>query len=190
MSILSISKVDCSNNKLYGTLGESYWTEAILFEWAANSQATLLTRLILSSTSLSGTDFSLWHHTPYCVYRESVVFPSQYFTHKELTRFMVEHLSVLSDGMWQRMHISSGLSSQTKEDRQVSPWLLINKQYSEWVITKQPKKIIPGVSFSHQQGKVKMKRKHLNTWLKGLGYTFLPFVELRLATLPSAAYGV
>lgn len=96
---------------------------------------------------------------------------------------MAEHLSVPSDGVWQRMHIISGLSSQTEEDRQVSPWLPINKHYSEWVITKQPKKIIPGVSFSQQQGKVKMKRKHLNTWLKGLGDTFLPFVELHLATM-------
>lgn len=191
MSILSISKVDCSNSKLYGTLGESYWIEAILFEWAANSQATLLTRLILSSTSLSGTDFSLWRRTPYCVY-QVCSFPSQYFMHKELTRFMVGHLSVLSDGVGQRMYISSGLSSQTKEDRQVSPWLPINKHYSEWVITKQPKKIIPGVSFSHQQGKVKMKRQHLNTWLRGLGYTFLPFARATFGNvaIPSAAYGV
>lgn len=134
-------------------------------------QQTLLTRLTLSSTSLSLAPYSL------------LCLPSQYFTYKELTRFMVDHLSVLSDGMWQRMHMSSGLSSQTEEDRQVSPWLPINKHYLEWVITKQPKKIIPGVSFSQQQGKVKMKRKHLNTWLKGLGYTFLPSVELRLATL-------
>lgn len=128
-------------------------------------------------------DFSLWHHTLSTVSTESVVFPSQYFTYKELTRFMAEHLAALSDGVWQRMHISSGLSSQTEEDGQVSPWLPINKHYSERVITKQPKKIIPGVSFSQQQGKVKMKRKHLNTRLKGLGYTFLPFVELRLATM-------
>lgn len=185
MSILNTSKVDCASNKPYATLGESYWIEAALFEWAANSQATLLTWLILSWASLSGTALST-------VSTESVVFPSQYFTCKELTRSMEEHLSVLSDGVWQRMHLSSGLSSQTEEDRQVSPWLPINKHYSEWVITKQPKKIIQVLAFSPQQGKVKVKRKHLNTRLKGLGYTFLPFVELRLATMliPSAAYGV